>query len=423
MDGEKSYSTEMKQESSSDKVKRIATATGLGARAVTRLRVLNCIREAGEVSRTDIAAELRLSPATVTFVTSGLMSGALIEEVTGQDTPDTARRGRPRVALRLTRGNHHVAGIKVGRSAVTVLILDFDGTEVASAEFPLARSQMEPDELVTMIRAAVEDTCRDLPGEIDRLAGIAIGLSGQIDASARFVHWSSSLTRRNVDLGALLMAHLPCAAFVENDANLVAKAEHLFGEARGLSNFLVVTVEHGVGLGIVLDGKLYRGERGCGAEFGHTKVELNGAACQCGQSGCLEAYVGSYALLREAAEILGNGASPTVRALADAAVGGNVRAQAVLDRAGDMFGMGLANLINLFDPERIILSGAQHRIAHLHSDRVLAQLADSVVTVDAPLPDLRVHHWGNEMWARGAAALGIERVSALKVKELGKDAA
>ena len=413
----------MKQESSTDKVRRIATATGLDARALTRLRVLNCIREAGEVSRTDIAAELRLSPATVTFVTSGLMSGALIEEVSGQDAPDTARRGRPRVALRLTRGQHLVAGIKVARTAISVLVLDFDGTDVAKAEFPLARSQMEPDELVTTIRDCVTETCRGIPDGVDRLAGIAIGLAGQIDAADRFIHWSSSLTRRNVDLGALLATHLPCAAFIENDANLVAKAEQLFGEARGLSNFLVVTVEHGVGLGIVLDGKLYRGERGCGAEFGHTKVALNGAPCQCGQQGCLEAYVGSYALLREAAGILGTGETPTVLALAKAAAAGNTQAQNILDRAGEMFGMGLANLINLFDPERIILSGAQHRIAHLHSERVLAQVQSSVVKVDAPLPDIRVHHWADEMWARGAAALGIERVSALKVKELGKDAA
>ena len=84
--------------------------------------------------------------------------------------------------------------------------------------------------------------------------------------------------------------------------------------------------------------------------------------------------------------------------------------------------MGLANLINLFDPERIILSGAQHRIAHLHSDKVLADVSENVVNVDAPLPDIRVHHWGDEMWARGAAALGIENVSELKVKDLGRDA-
>ena len=413
----------MKRESGHENPHGKTEGAGLDARAATRLRVLNCIRRAGEASRTEIAAALRLSPATVTFVTSGLMAGGLIEEVAGQDSPDTMKRGRPRVALRLSRGKNHIAGIKVARKTISVLILDFGGVEVVRAEFPLQTSQMEPETFVATLRDCVASTCCKIPGGIGGLAGISIGLAGQIDSNTRFVHWSSSLTRRNVDLRTLLETHLPCAAFIENDANLVAKAEHLFGQARGLNNFLVVTVEHGVGLGIVLGGELHRGERGCGAEFGHTKVVFNGATCQCGQNGCLEAYVGTFALTREAGKILDDVDPPTVKALVQAASTGDLRAQAVLDRAGQIFGMGLANLINLFDPERIILSGAQHRIAHLHSDKVMAEVRKNVVNVDAPLPDIRVHHWGDEMWARGAAALGIEKVSELKVKELDRNAA
>lgn len=414
------YGDEMKRESGAPRTRLMGEVAGLDARALTRLRVLNCIRETGEASRTDIAAALKLSPATVTFVTSGLMSGDLIEEVSSADAPEASKRGRPRVALRLTQGRFRVAGIKVARETMSILILDFDGREVGQREVQLPKPQMAPVALVTAIREGVEAACEDIPGGIDSLAGISIGLPGQVDAGRKFVHWSSSLTERNIDLGPLLDEHLPCAAFVENDANLVAKAEQLFGEARGLNNFLVVTVEHGVGLGIVLDGRLHRGERGCGAEFGHTKVALNGAQCQCGQTGCLEAYVGSYALLRRADDALGEGTVRTVRELVQRAADSDEKAQKVLDEAGLMFGLGLSNLINLFDPERIILSGAGHRIAHLHSDTVLAQVQRNVVKVDAPLPDIRVHHWDDLMWARGAAAMGIEQVSALKVKELAQ---
>lgn len=423
MDGRNRYSDEMKQKTVSGGIRRITELSGLDARATTRLRVLNCIREAGEVSRTDISAALRLSPATVTFVTSGLMSGALIEEVDAQENMDTARRGRPRIALRLTKGKFQVAGIKIARKSMSVLILDFDGTEVAKLDLPLPRPQMSPEELVRVIHSGVSQTCETAGQSVDSLAGISIGLAGQVDAAAGFVHWSSSLTERNVDLAPILAAQLPCPAFLENDANLVAKAEQLFGQAVGLNNFLVVTVEYGVGLGIVLDGNLYRGERGCGAEFGHTKVQLDGAPCQCGQNGCLEAYVGGYALLREAETSLGTGADFTVKALAELARDGNAKAQDVLSRSAQMFAMGLANLINLFDPECIILAGIEHRIAHLHTDEVMRLVAQSVVNVDAPFPEIRIHHWGDEMWARGAAAMGIEQVSALKVKELGKNAA
>ncbi|MEL6609258.1 MAG: ROK family transcriptional regulator [Pseudomonadota bacterium] len=408
----------MKQESGARTLRRSMEVGDLDARAVTRLRVLNAIREAGRASRTDLAAALKLSPATVTFVTSGLMAGGLIEEVPEKDAPDTSRRGRPRVALRLTRGRLSVAGIKVAREVMSVLVLDFDGTELAQREVPLPEARMEPRALVLAIRAALEQTCADISGGIDTLAGVSIGMAGQIDAGARFVHWSSSLVGRNVDLAPLLHEHLPCAAFVENDANLVAKAEHLFGQAKGLSNFLVVTVEHGVGLGIVLDGKLYRGERGCGAEFGHTKVALDGADCQCGQKGCLEAYVGGYALQAQAVQSDPALAAATVADLIAAGRAGHGDVADILERAGHMFGMGLSNLINLFDPECIIIAGARDPLDHLQTDAVRARIRQGVVSVDAPLPAIRSHSWGDLMWARGAAALGIEQVSALKIKEL-----
>ncbi len=411
------YGNEMKQESGATTPRRGKAGAALDARAATRLRVLNCIRNTGEASRTDIAAALRLSPATVTFVTSGLMAGGLIEEV-AQDPPDNARRGRPRVALRVARGRFHVAGIKVARQSMSVLILDFDGTQVVEKEVPLAEARMSAEGLVAAIADGVKVACTGLPGGIDSLAGVSIGLAGQIDADARFVHWSSSLTERNADLAPLLSRALPCPAFVENDANLVAKAEHLFGEARGLTNFLVVTVEYGVGLGIILDGQIFRGERGCGAEFGHTKVVLDGASCQCGQRGCLEAYVGSYALLREAHDAHVVTTPTAIDDLMTAAAGGDARAQETLDQSGQIFGMGLSNLINLFDPERIILAGANYRFDHLYTEEVMARIGRGVVNVDAPLPDIRVHQWGNIMWAKGAAAVGIEQVSALKVKEM-----
>ncbi len=392
----------------------------LDARAMTRLRVLNCIRALGNASRTDIAAALRLSAATVTFVTSSLMAGGLVEEVTATDAPNAAKRGRPRVALRLKSGDFHVAGIKVSRNTMSILILDFDAEEVARLDVPLQQSQMEPEALVLAIRDALDTAYLQAGCSNEKLSGISIGLAGQVDAETQLVHWSSTFTQRNVSLGALLNQHLPCPAFLDNDANLVAKAEQLFGEARGLRNFLVVTVEHGVGLGIVLGGRLHRGERGCGAEFGHTKVALNGAACQCGQKGCLEAYVGSSGLLRRAANEISADHFPTVAALVQGALDGHAQAATILEEAGQMFGMGLANLINLFDPERIIIAGAKHRIAHLHSEKVLESVRKNIVEIDAPFPDIRIHHWDDLMWARGAAAMGIEHVSALKVKELSE---
>ncbi len=389
-----------------------------------RRRVLDAIRAAGQIARIDIARATGFSPATVTAITTDLVAAGLIEEAAAEGgAPAKLRRGRPRVTLGLRGAAHRIAGVKVAQRAITVLILDFAGAEIADRTTPLAMGRLAPQALADAIVAAVEAACQGAGLALAELSGVAIGLAGQIAATEGFVHWSSSLSERNVALGALLAERLPCPAFIDNDANLVAKAEHLFGEGRGVDDFLVVTLEYGVGLGIMLGGEIYRGIRGCGAEFGHTKVQLEGALCQCGQRGCLEAYVGDYALLREANAVRPDRRYDDVSELFAAASAGDAVAVSVLDRAGRMFALGLANLINIFDPALIILAGERLAFRHLYDDRVLEEAGRLVVQVDAPMPPIRVHGWGDLMWAKGAAAYGIEQVSALAVRDGARDMA
>ena len=380
--------------------------------------MLEHIRTKGAVSRIDIASALETSPATVTAATADLISAGLIKEIEGEALPTPGKRGRPRVLLQLDAKSNIVAGLKVARQGISVILVDFEGSEVASYKYLLEKARMSPSEFVASIRSALDETCAQIGRSAKDLAGVSIGVAGLVDANRNFVYWSSSITERNIDFSDLLSQHLPCPAFMDNDANLVAKAEQLFGLGKGLKTFLVVTVEHGVGLGIVLDGRLYRGKRGCGAEFGHTKVQLDGALCQCGQRGCLEAYVGDYALIREMAVKGQTDEIQTVADIQDRAHLGDQRAASVLARAGQVFGLGISNLINLFDPECIIVSSTQKSFEHLCTDEVLVRIRSGVVNVDAALPEIKTHHWGDQMWAKGAAAYGIEQVSILKVKEL-----
>jgi predicted NBD/HSP70 family sugar kinase len=395
-----------------------ASQTSIEQRNTTRMRVLDHIRSQDSVSRIDIASALQTSPATVTSATADLISAGLIKEVPGDPPLKSSKRGRPRVLLHLDGGSYLVAGLKVARHAMSVILVDFQGTPLASYNHPLADAQMTPEVFVRTIRDALQEASAQIGKTLEDLSGVSIGVAGLVDAENNFVHWSSSLTERNVDFGQILPSDIPCPAFIENDANLVAKAEQHFGYGKGLKNFLVVTIEHGVGLGIVLDGKLYRGERGCGAEFGHAKVQLDGALCQCGQRGCLEAYVGDYALIREMTVVDQNQSPKTVADIYNKARSGDVMAASVLGRAGQMFGLGISNLINLFDPECIILSGGQKGLEHLYSDEVMARIRSGVVNVDTALPEIKVHHWGDQMWAKGAAAYAIEQVSILKVKDI-----
>lgn len=364
-------------------------------RGAGRLRVLNAIRQSGQIARIDISKMTGLSPATVTAITAQLLQAGLIQRTATDDKTPGQKRGRPREALMLRAGARLIAGLKVADRAIVVLLVDFVGNEVGQKTVSLPRLQFSPEALCDRIIKALALTCQASGYAMHQLSGICVGLAGQIDGSTGFVHWSSSLTVRNVALGDLLAVHAPCPVFIENDANLVATAEQRFGLGRGVGTFLVVTVAYGIGMGIVIDDTLYRGARGCGAEFGHTKVTSGGALCQCGQRGCLEAYAGAYAL-----------------ASADAQT---------REKAMHYFAVSLANLVNIFDPELLILASEQGPAHPLCAPSVLDEIKRTTMQLDLPKPRIVPHGWGDLMWAKGAAAYGIDRIAAISLRDLTED--
>lgn len=392
-----------------------------------RQQVISMIRKSGQIARIDIAQKTGVSPATVTSITSELLHAGLIEEIAPDTEAGTSRRGRPRVALKIRGQAHIVAGIKISGRAAIVALIDFEGTMVSEYIQDLPEAQLSASAMVEFISQTLKKAIQDAGLTLSDLSGLGLGVAGIIDAPRGFVYWSPTLTERNVELRTLLEAVIPLPVFIDNDANLVAKAEQLFGYGRSVRDFIVVTIEHGVGMGIVLNNELYRGTRGCGAEFGHIKVHLDGALCRCGQRGCLEAYVADYALLREAS-ITGSlsvNSTPeeNLTALFNKAKAGDATAQSIFHRAGRMFAMGLANMINIFDPELIILSGERMQFDYLYADEVLESMKNSAVQIDAPPPEVRIHKWGDLMWAKGAAAFAMEGVTELAIRKISENAA
>ncbi len=394
-------------------------------RQAGRRQVLSVIRQSGQIARIDIAAHTGGSPATVTAITAELLEEGLIEEHI-PTRPATSSRGRPRVALKIRGAAHIIAGIKVAAHAATVCFLDFEGKSCGAFENPLPKAALKAEEMVAFLRSTLEKACAATGHRLQDLSAFGLGVAGIVDARRGLVYWSPILAERNVELAAMLASALPMPIFIDNDANLVAKAEHLFGLGRGLDDFIVITVEQGVGMGIVLGGKIYRGNRGCGTEFGHTKVQLDGALCRCGQRGCLEAYVADYALLREAG-ILGPVPDSTppadqLNALFHAADCGDETARSIFQRASRMFALGLANVINVFDPALIILSGERMQFDYFYAPEMMEAVRSNILQIDAPLPQIQVHEWGDLMWAKGAAAFAMEGISDIAVREMGKNA-
>jgi predicted NBD/HSP70 family sugar kinase len=391
-------------------------------RNLGRRTILSQIRKVGPLPRIELSEQTGISRATVTTITAELLEHGLIEEIPVEPKGKDLKRGRPKVDLKICGAAFYVAGIKLANKSVSIVICDFEGETIAEYWSELSKTTYDPDELVSILMAELEQASAKAGLALSDLSAVGLGLAGMVDVVEGVVRWSPSLTSRNVKLRDALSQRLGKPAFIDNDANLVAKAEQYIGMGKNVSDFLVVTIENGVGMGIVLNNQLYRGTRGCGAEFGHTKVHLDGALCRCGQRGCLEAYVADYALLREMS--VGTQLTPPddttkdMATLIEAARAGDKTANSVLDRAARMFAMGLANLINIFDPKLIILSGERMQLDFLFADEVLDSIRDIVVQVDAAPPEIVVHKWGDLMWATGAAVYAIEGLGELTLQEL-----
>jgi predicted NBD/HSP70 family sugar kinase len=380
-----------------------------------RQQVFEQVRAAGHMPRMDVARTLDISPGSVTTITSDLITRGLLQEV--EDSQRGTSRGRPPIALRVAPCSRFVVGMKLSDERHTAILLDLAGTVIAEAQLTSGALRQSTAEVLAEVSTLIKKLLQKAGQEHDSISAVGIGLPGIVDAGTGVVKWSPVMTDTDIPLRELLMEQLDLPVSLDNDTNLLTLAELWFGAGRGTSNFVVVTIERGVGMGLVLNNRLFRGALGPGMELGHTKVQLDGALCRCGQRGCLEAYVADYALVREAGTALdrdprsNSSAVTMIETLYEEANAGNEAALAIFRRAGRFLSVGLANIVQLFDPERIILSGERMRYDYLTTDDMLAEMNSMILPAGRTPTPVDIHAWGGSVWAKGAAALALSEVT------------
>lgn len=380
-----------------------------------RQSVFEYVRSHGQAARSDITRALDISAGSATTLTADLIAAGFLRE--HASIVKEQGRGRPRVALEVTPGTRHVIGIKLAFLRHTAVLTDFAGNVVADAALPASDHRRSCAQLIEEVSILVERLLDTSGHALDEIHALGVGLPGIMDHDTGVVAWSSLLAERDVELGAGLSEHFGRPVRLDNDANMLTLAELWFGEGRDMSDFAVVTIASGVGMGLVVDNALYRGAHGMGLELGHTKVQLDGALCRCGQRGCLEAYLADYALIREANTVLDQSPGQTlpqedVMAMLYArAHAGDEAAKAIFQRAGRYLSLGLSNVIQLFDPKQIILSGEQMPYDYLYADHVLEEMAEMTLTEGRKPCAVAIHAWGDLVWARGASALALSTLT------------
>ncbi len=397
-----------------------ATAPGSQPRPLRQV-LFEHVRAQGSTTRAEMGRALGVSGASVSAVTAELIAEGFLRETDASDpfesdSPRTGR-GRPPVALQVAAEAHHVIGVKLGDLRHTAVLSDFAGRRIADLTLPTRPIRKSAPMLVAEARALIDQLLAQQGMGRAQISGIGLGMAGMVDHASGDVPWSPMLDAPGHGLRAQFEAALGLPVHIDNDANLLTLAELWFGSGRGTSDFAVVTIEHGVGMGLVLFNQLYRGARGLGMELGHTKVQLDGALCRCGKRGCLEAYVADYALAREAATALDQHASLAESPLAlledlfAEARRGNEAALSIFRRAGRFLALGLSNVAQIFDPEVIILSGGRMQFDYLYEREVLAEMQAMTLTGARAPVRVEIHAWGDLVWAQGAVALALGQLT------------
>ncbi len=387
----------------------------LHASKTLRQQVFEYVRAEGRTARADVTRALEISPGSATTLTADLIGAGVLREVEG--AARESGRGRPPVALEVVPDAHFVAGIKLSDQQHTAVLTDFAGNICAEAALTVTAGQtnltQRVDEVETLLTMLLETSGKTR----DEIKAMGVGMSGIIDHDEGTSVWSPLLTDSRVHFRDALFARLGIPVEIDNDTNMLAMAELWFGVGRTMSDFAVVTIENGVGMGLVIGNQLYRGMRGMGMELGHTKVQLDGALCRCGKRGCLEAYLADYALSREAATALNmtpdtdQSTQAMLSALYAKAKEGDASAQSIFRRAGRFLSLGLSNVIQLFDPELIILSGERMQYDYLYANEVMTEMQAFALSEGRTPARVEVHAWGDLVWARGATALALSSLT------------
>lgn len=362
---------------------------------VNRSAILAHLGAQGPTSRADLARALGLSPASITQLVKNLLADGLVVEL--DHSP--SQGGRPARMLGLATTDARAIGVKVVADHVAFVEVGIDGAVLRTASEPYDASA------ATFLADLAGLLARFIAGGTTaRLLGVGVGVPGSVDRRGSGLVDSAQLGWAQVPLGETLRRELGLPVIVENNVNALAVAERLYGVGRRHSSFLVVTIGTGVGAGFVVDGVVLRGASGGAGEIGHTPVLEDGPLCSCGNSGCLEAIVGEAALVRTARERGIIGARAGMGVLQAAADEGRSDATALLGEAGHLLGRTLAGVVQLLDPEIVILLG-EGTVAWPHWAYGFEPAFRSALMPARRGVGVVVETWADEGWAQGAAAL------------------
>ena len=370
--------------------------------------VLETLRQHGPLARITLGHQTGLSPASITSISGQLIDEGLVYSIDDDEILTQAKRGRPQTMLALNPLATNVLAISISVDGVELVFADFSGATRESQKLRLDTYAIPKDEFGPRIAQEIKATAKRLGIGLGTIKRIGVAVQGVADTIKGEISWSPAFCAREIPVVRPLerLLSIPCS--IGNNANMIAEALIATDRKKYGGTTAVVFMGHGVGLGLILNGVVYDGANGRAAEFGHMNHLPDGPLCRCGRHGCLEAFSADYGIMRMANDRKGTGfdihasvLDNDMRELELAAEAGDKVALNAFLRAGEVLGFGIARLIALINPQKVVLAGPGTRAYGLMKDSVNEALRRGLVHDLRKNVEFEVVPYGKDMITTG----------------------
>ncbi len=380
--------------------------------------VLNTIRNYGPISRADIAKRTKLSSTTVSTLADDLIKQEYLEEI-GEGESSGGRRP---ILLKFNPASHFVIGVELEGKNISVAVTDLEINIInkLTEEIKNTDESLAVDEIVNLVRQTMEKS----GVKFEKIVGIGVGATGLIDTERGIIRQAVNLDWKDVPLKDLIEKKFDeIPIYIDNIANVSALGEKWAGAGKKAKNLIYIRIGTGIGAGIILNRTIYEGSNGNAGEIGHMTIEPNGPRCKCGNRGCLEVLASGSAIAKRAiTETLGgrdtligkltNGSIEeiTAKVVAEAAKNGDKLALEIWEEVGEYLGIAIANLINIYNPEIIIIGGGVAQAGKLLFEPIKRTVKRRALPGPGKRAKIVPSELGENVTVIGAAALALEKI-------------
>lgn len=379
--------------------------------------ILQLLRHDSSIARVDLGRQTKLSPATVTSITSDLIGEGLVRECLLSKLDRTGSRGRPKVYLTLNGDAAFIVGIKISANKIEMILADYRGNKLDLKNRDIPTENFTAHRFTEYLIQTLKSFCDSNNVLPEDLAEIGISAQGVVNSKLGAISWSPAFKERNIDLKTPLESTFGVKCSISNDTNMIAQALNWKEPNYYCGTFAVLFIESGVGGGFFVNDNLYTGFGGAAAEIGHVNHIINGNLCRCGKRGCLEAYLSDYAILRTAENLPGD-LEPSkisvsrkkISEIAKRARSGNKSALRAFQEAGTALGYGIARLIATLDIGLVVITGTGSLEFPLMEPSVNEALGDALVQDLRNDVEIQVLPWQEDIILTGIIASALQRL-------------